>query len=247
MRNGSGRRRRAAGVAAAGLAPLVAALVPVGGAVAQESVMPRFPYGTPVVVVPAQSVAATSPAAAVAAAGGGVSGEELLRTLDAELAFALGERRGAGSWALPEAVVRRAERNPTLRLDPRHLAYQGLLVEPDRRDQLYEPLHGELRVLAALFDTRYVVLPVRLRLERDTASAGAAGGPGGPDGEGDGEGDGKADGETPWRARLLLALIDIRRSAVLWHGEVAGDPAPAGSPALLASLAARVARQVAPS
>ena len=51
-----------------------------------------------------------------------------------------------------------------------------------------------------------------------------------------------ADPEEPiGRAVLVLVLIDIRRSQVLWHGEVRGDPAPIDSSALFATLAARLA------
>ncbi len=55
------------------------------------------------------------------------------------------------------------------------------------------------------------------------------------------EGDSAASEETLGRAVLLLTLIDIRRSEVLWHGEVRGDPAPSDSSALFATLAERVA------
>ncbi len=199
---------------------------------AQEA-LPRFPFGTPVAFVPVQSV---QPLPDGSWPGGGDGEEETLRAMDAELAFALDGRRGAEDWALPEDVVRRVERNPMLRMDPRRLAYQGLLEEPDRREQIYEPLHGELRAISALFDTRYVVLPIALRA-----------GPADPaPREGDrGSGGGAEPAEA--RARLLIALIDIRSSTVVWHGEIEGLPAPAESPALLATLAERVAELVAPS
>ncbi|WP_419167301.1 hypothetical protein [Candidatus Palauibacter sp.] len=46
---------------------------------------------------------------------------------------------------------------------------------------------------------------------------------------------------------LLLAVIDVRRSAVLWHGTIEGRAADAASPAALTTLALRVAGQLAPS
>lgn len=191
-------------------------------AYAQEAA-PRLPFGVPAVVVPLQR-AAPGPGGAWPARAR--SEEDAARAFDAELAFALGERRGADAWALPEAVRRRVERNPTTGVQPHRLAFQGLLAAPDRREQIYEPLHGQLRKLAALFGTRYVVLPLALHVR-------------------------PADGETPAcegadaeRADLLLALIDIRRSAVLWHGTIAGRPACPGSGALLALLAANVAVEI---
>lgn len=201
-------------------------------AAAQEPI-PRFPFGSPVAFVPVQSV---QPLPDGSWPGGGDGEEETLRAMDAELAFALDGRRGAEDWALPDDVVRRVERNPMLRMDPRRLAYQGLVEEPDRRDQIYEPLHGELRAISALFDTRYVVLPIALRA-----------GPADLPSEEDGEASGVAREPAEAKARLLIALIDIRSSTVVWHGEIEGLPAPADSPALLATLAERVAERVAPS
>jgi hypothetical protein len=212
------------GCVAVGAATLLA-VTPAHG---QDAPMPAFPFGAPVVVLPLQS---TLPIDGGGWPGGLASEEETLRTFDAELGFALGERRGAATWALPEAVVRRARRNPLLRIDPTRLAYHVLLSPPDEAEQISEPLHGEMRTLAALFDTRYVLLPVRLE-ERP------------------------ADAERPSRpeagagqhvAGVLLALVDVRSSRVLWEGEVTGDPAPPGSPLLFASLAARIATRVAPS
>ena len=49
------------------------------------------------------------------------------------------------------------------------------------------------------------------------------------------------------RAVLKLAVIDVRRSAVLWHGAVAGAAAEAASPSALTTLALRVAAGLAPS
>ncbi len=210
-----------------------AALIP-GSLRAQDPDMPRFPFGTPVVFVPVQSV---EPLSMGGWPGGVATEEEALRTMDAELEFALEQTRGAEDWALPSDVVRRVDRNPLLRMDPNRMAYQGLLEEPEKRDQIYEPLHGELRVLSALFDTRYVVLPIALTVEDDP-----------PDARGsDADPEGDSGGTGCCRAHLLLAMIDIRMSKVVWWGEIAGRAGEADSPALLASLAERVAEQVAPS
>lgn len=188
-----------------------------------------FPFGTTVVVLPVQ---ATEPLPGGAWPGRAATAEATLRAMDAEVEFALSDRRGAENWALPSALRRRVKRNPILAVNPDRLAYQGLLKRPDARDQLYEPLHGELRKLAALFGTRYLMLPLLLQVEpvspdeptHDLACS---------------------DDETGQRAVLLVAFIDIRRSAVIWHGTIRGGAVCPESGALLARLAAVIAREIA--
>jgi hypothetical protein len=209
----------------AGLAVLV--LSP--ASVAAQETVPRFPFGVPAVVLPVQS---SIPTSGGAWPGRAASEEGAVRAMDAELEFALRDRRGAEEWALPSDLRRSVRRNPMLRVNPDRVAYQGLLKAPDRRDQLYEPLHGELRALAALYGTRFVVLPLRLRVVPVAADS--------PDAPATA----CAAGAAPVQAELLLALIDIRRSAVLWHGSVHGEAGCPDSGALLAALAAQVARRI---
>ncbi|HSM09432.1 MAG TPA: hypothetical protein VLA33_10505 [Gemmatimonadota bacterium] len=223
---------KSACIAFAGAAALTGAAIP---AVAQDTA-PRLPFGSAAVVLPVQS---TLPLPGGAWPGDAGSQQEALEAMDAELAFALAERRAAREWALPPDLRRRVERNPMIRVDPDRVAYQGLVARPDRREQIYEPLHGQLRALAALFGTRFVILPLRLRMapERDAPQGSEAGS----------EGAGAtscAGGQPPRRPELLLALIDIRRSAVLWHGTVQGRPGCPEDGGLLADLAASVARQL---
>jgi hypothetical protein len=206
-----------------------------GPAFAQDTA-PRLPFGSVAILLPVQS---SLPAPGGAWPGAAATEEEALRAMDAELAFALSERRAARNWAMPPDLRRRVRRNPMIAVDPDRVAFQGLLTRPDRRDQIYEPLHGELRALAALFGTRFVVLPLRLRMApaREESSAG----------ESDPEVEAAvscAGGGEARRPELLLALIDIRRSAVLWHGTVQGRPGCPGDGGLLAGLAASVARQL---
>jgi hypothetical protein len=218
----AGRCRRTAIVA-------VAVLVLAPASVAAQETVPRFPFGVPAVVLPVQS---SLPTPGGAWPGRATSEEDAARAMDAELEFALRDRRGAEEWALPSDLRRSVRRNPMLRVNPDRVAYQGLLKVPDRRDQIYEPLHGELRALAALYGTRFVVLPLRLRIVPaggDSTRAAAAA---------------CATGAAPVEAELLLALIDIRRSAVLWHGTVRGEAGCPDSGALLAALAAQVARRI---
>lgn len=214
-------------VVLAALAAVSAAATPASG----QDTAPRLPFGSAAVVLPVQ---ASLPSPGGDWPGRTASADDARLTMDAELAFALRERRAARDWALPDDLRVRVERNPMTRVDPDRVAYQGLLAEPDRRDRIYEPLHTELRTLAALFDTRFVVLPLVLR-SHPVAAIGAdedrpPGGVPACD-----------DGARAERGELLLAIIDIRRSAVLWHGTVRGDAACPDAGGLLAGLAATVA------
>jgi hypothetical protein len=202
-------------------------------AAAQDESVPTIPAGVPAVFLPVQ---ATRPTAGGAWLGGLRTDREVRDLLGAELAFAFGEEEGAESWAMPDDITARLERNPMIRVDPRRLAYHGLLNKPERNAQIYEPLHTQLRQLAALFDARIVVLPLlvwyRGPTEEEREVVAARG----------------AEGEQAWgRAVMLAAVIDIRRSAVLWHGFIEGKPAEPTSRMLLTSLALEAARQLAPS
>jgi len=237
-------RRR---IGSAGLILLLAGAT--GPLSAQDQDIPRFPFGTPVVFVPVQSVV---PLEEGGWPGGAVSEEDALRAMDAELEFVLAESRGGSDWALPSAVIRRVDRNPILRIDPTRLAYQGLLEKPVKRKQIYEPLHSELRSLSALFDTRYVILPIALFVELDPPELEDENGE--PELADDGAPEALAvdpndSSGTPsrYRAHLLLAMIDIRMSSIVWWGEIVSAQGAEGSPSLLASLAENVAAQVAPS
>lgn len=201
---------------------------------AQES-MPHFPNGATVVLVPLQS---TAPLEDGSWPGMAHTEEDALRAMDAELEFAFGERRSAEDWVLPSALEKMVRRNPTLGIKPERLAYSPLLVPIEDRKYIPEPLHTELRTMAALYDTRYVVVPLRLTVEAeptDEARSGAevayAGG----------------DAIAPaYRAWLLLAMVDVRRSDVLWLGEIAGDSGTSDAGSLLATLANEVAGQLTP-
>ena len=85
-----------------------------------------------------------------------------------------------------------------------------------------DPLYGEIRLLAALFDTRYVLWPLEIYYDEDEKS---------------GEG----------RLAFRTFVLDARKGQVLWYGVIAGDAEdePA-SPAALASLGQRFAYFVSP-
>lgn len=222
----------------------------------EPQALPSVMAGTPAVVLPPQSARPTPGGAWPA---GARTQEEALEAFEAELAFAFGEQRGAENFVLPDEVEARARRNPLARVNPARLAYRGLIRPPEPRAQIYEPLHSQLRRLGALFNARLVVLPLSLWFEpEEPVPAASANGeePVRRDAERGGESHGAESasfgGEEPvaepmGRAVLLFAVIDVRRSAVVFHGEFRGNVAELDSPTLLASLAFRVARQLSPS
>lgn len=194
--------------------------------------VPTIPAGVPAVFLPVQQA---QPTAGGAWLGGMKSERAVIDLLDAELAFALGEEEGARSWALPAAVRARLARNPTMKIDPGRLAYHGLVREPDAHRQIYEPLHTQLRKIAALFDARIIVLPMVAWYRPPTPEEQAAAIEAGLENPGLG------------RAVLLTAVIDIRLSAVLWHGTIEGARGEPLSRGVLTTLALRAAAQLAPS
>jgi hypothetical protein len=216
-------------------AALGLALASPAAATAQEPTMPHFPNGTTVILVPVQS---TLPLEDGSWPGMARTEEEALRAMDAELEFAFGERRSAEDWVLPSDLRRTMERNPSLDIKPDRMAYSPLLVPLEDRKYIPEPLHSELRTLAALYDTRYLVVPVRLSVETESTNEARSGSEVAYSG-----GDAVAPAS---RAYLLAAMVDIRRSDVLWLGEFTGDPGTPDSGSLLATLANRMAELLAP-
>lgn len=227
---------------------MLALSIPGAGAPAQEAgdAVPRLPGGVPVVLLPVQSAVPLPSGAWPAGAG---SREALLAQANAELQFALDEQGpGAGDWHGPEEIVDLAARNPTLNVEPRRMA-ASLLAGTAEEDRIPAPLHGQLRRVSALFDSRYVLVPVTLGWEPDTTASAA-----GPDtgaapdttAPGAAPGPGEGEGRTTGRVALEMVMVDIRRGVVLWRGTVYGDPAPRDSPALLATLASRLAESAAP-
>lgn len=146
---------------------------------------------------------------------------DYLRDVDAEISFALGERGLDRRWVFPRALAAAARRNPTIAPDPYDLAAEWLRP-PLRKapDLLPEPFASELRTLIAIEDgTQYVLFPVEIRFE--------------PAGAGKG------------RAVLTVAVLDPRRSRIVWMGDIGSDPAPAFTPALAASAAEHLADLIA--
>lgn len=139
-----------------------------------------------------------------------------LASVDDEIAFAVRERGFRGKWAFPPELARSARRNPTYAVDPYAIALDPLAaVERDAEKIVAEPLAGQLRAFAGLFNARYAFIPVELRLAPD-AGGGA-------------------------RATIHAVVIDTRAAKLTWKGDVIGDAVRTFSPAVAAGIAGRVA------
>ena len=127
------------------------------------------------------------------------------------------DARGLGSrWIFPAELVRAWERNRTYAADPYALSAEPLRLPSFKTGEKYgEPLSSQLRTMIALHeDTRYVLLPVDLRLEP----------------------------MPPARVRAVMrvALLDPRVAEARWVTEVSGDPGTTVASAL-SSMASRLA------
>jgi len=163
------------------------------------------------IVLPAQRLRATVPEWADKV------GDEksYLSTIDDEIAFAIRERGLKGQWAFPADLARAAKRNPGYTADPYNVGVAALApVERDAEKIIAEPLGSQLRAFGGLFNARYALIPVEVRLLPD-----ASGG----------------------RASVHLVVVDTRASRLTWKGDISGDGVRNFSPAVAAGLAGRVA------
>lgn len=173
--------------------------------------------GQTVLVLPVQHVEAT----AAGWIGDARSAREAARQADAEIQFALSEEAGRATWVLPEQQVRMLRRRPSITVDPYTLSTDEVRDEGGRLRRIHDPLYGEVRALAALFDTRLAVWPleiVRLDVESE-AEASVVG--------------------------IRTLLLDARGGDVLWQGLIEGGVEGTG-PAALASAAQAFARRTSP-
>ena len=140
------------------------------------------------------------------------------RRLDSSIVVALEGRGLAQRWVMPAELARTYERNRSYAPDPYQLALEEIRGPRFVAASRYgEPLSTQLRTMIALHgDTRYVLLPVELRFERE---------PG---------------GGTSQRAVLRTVLLDPRFAEARWVGDVKGDTASLPQRAL-ASVAERLA------
>lgn len=154
--------------------------------------------------------------------GGAANAESAARQADSEIAFALGEESGRAEWITPTRQVEALRSRPSIQVNPYLLSADEARREGRRLRDVRDPLYGEIRMLAALFDTRFAVWPMELYYE--------------PDAEG-----------VEGRLAIRTFLLDARSGDVLWYGEIGGpggqDPATAGA---LAGAAQAFAMQVSP-
>lgn len=154
-------------------------------------------------------------------AGGAEDAQAAARQADAEIAFALGELGGRATWVTPDEQMGALRRRPTIDVDPYLLSADALDGQALKDKRFRDPLYGEIRLLAALFDARYAVWPLEIfyREQPDTAPAGLA---------------------------VRTFVLDTRKGEILWHGVVDGDDQPPASAGALAIVAQRFAEQVSP-
>jgi hypothetical protein len=141
--------------------------------------------------------------------------EKFRRALDDSIASAISNRGVGKTWKYASDVVRIAKRNPEYVND-----VYAMGVQPMRavRYKIGEPIpdlfNNNLRLLIGIADTRYVLLPVEVWFARKDAQQIAV---------------------------LKLAMVDGRGGTFVWLGEVGTDPATSFTPAVINTLAARVA------
>lgn len=208
---GWGRSRDLGATGAAALGLLVAGAVTAcgGGASAASDPEPSRLRGQTVLVLPVQHV---DPGPS-----GRPAGRDAARQADAEIAFALSERGASIAWVFPDRLAEVMRRRPSLEVDPYALSADEVREQGDGLQRIGDPLYGEIRAMAALFDARFAVWPVELAY----TEPGAGGG----------------------RLTIRALLLDARGGDVLWHGRIEGGPHAAGSPAALASAAQRFAER----
>lgn len=170
--------------------------------------------------------------------------DSYLGDVDAEIAFAFKQRGIDKQWVLPPAIVRSVRRNPGFATDPHELS-SNWLRPPLRKppEQFPEPFASQVRSLIALQEgAQYVLYPVEVRFEPVGAGGEAESD---PDGGAAGSAGGASGARTEGRAVLRVALLDARRSKIVWMADVVSDPYPSFSPALAASVAEHLADLIA--
>ena len=133
--------------------------------------------------------------------------------LDAELTYWLKERAPDVHWVFPADIDRLLERTPAL--DIKSHALEVAVFRRAQVRRIGDPLFGDLRRLAAVFDARVAVVPVAAEYKPSGANQG--------------------------HLEVAIALIDLSFGEVKWFGVIAGDAAAPDSPSLTASVAQRVA------
>lgn len=133
--------------------------------------------------------------------------------LDAEIAYWLKELSPRTRWYLPDLIDRALARSPGLNVRPHELAV-GIFQQAQVK-RIGDPLFGDIRKLAAVFDAEIAVVPIAAEYV----------------------------GRTREAATLHIAAAVIELDAdVRWFGVITGTEAGADSQAAMASAAQAFAR-----
>ena len=146
------------------------------------------------------------------------------RLADTEIGFALGEESSRAEWILPPAQVEAVERRPMLAVNPYALSADEARRGGGKFKWIRDPLYGEIRVLVAVFDARYIVWPIEVFYDKDEET-------------------------NSGRVVIRTVFLDGRSGDVLWQGNIFGQDEPLTSPGALPTPAAAPppARTQAPS
>jgi hypothetical protein len=154
---------------------------------------------------------------------GGASGRrDAALQATSEIVFALGEYGGRADWVFPDQQQAALDQQPAIEgVSPYMLSAGDLLREGSHAKDFRDPLYGQIRMLAALFDARYAVWPLEVfsLQEKD---------------------------EPQGRLAIRAYLLDVRAGTVLWYGIVPGDDQPPASAGALATLAQIYAELISP-
>ncbi len=144
------------------------------------------------------------------------------KVADTEITFALKEHGGRANWATPDMQESRLARSPGIEVDPYSLSAGEARRKGGNLKDVKDPLYGEIRTIAALFDCRYVLWPMEVYYQTE-------------------------DETNTGQLAIRTFVLDARRGDVLWYGVIPGDSQePPASPGALAALAQRFAVYVSP-
>ncbi|UCC73489.1 MAG: hypothetical protein JSV86_02710 [Gemmatimonadota bacterium] len=205
---------------ALGSSAALAVVVACGGSGAEPMPTPGFGVlsGQTVLVLPVQYVQRV-PGGWV---GGAPNAQDAARSADTEITFALHEVGGRANWVTPEQQMEELSRRPSIEVFPYLLSADEARQQGGSLRHVRDPLYGEIRMLAALFDARYAVWPLEFFYEQD--EEGAAG-----------------------HLAIRTFVLDARGGSVVWYGIVRGEgDLPPASPGALAAAAQTFAVQVSP-
>jgi hypothetical protein len=202
------------------MATLLTAMLACGGGADEPMPAPGFGVlsGQRVLVLPVQYVQQV-PGGWV---GGAANAQDAARSADMEITFALNEVGGRAIWVTPEQQLEELSRRPSVDVFPYLLSADEARRQGESLRHIRDPLYGEIRMLAALFDARYAVWPMEFFYERDGEAGGG-------------------------HLAIRTFVLDARAGTVVWYGIVRGDGSqPPASPGALAATAQTFALLVSP-